>query len=224
MSTGRTFSWQDHLWLLEASGAVYWAAEKTVLLADLHLEKGSAMAQQGSLLPPYDSRATLDAIEQTLARLQPERVICLGDSFQDRMAWLRMPEDDRARLRNFCLGLEWIWIHGNHDNRIPEGPSLPGTWSTRWHRAGVNFFHGGIEYLKEKPAILGHYHPKHSLKARGKSITRPCVVAAKEIMVLPAFGRFTGGLSTTADVWKDPLFSGASLYLVPSKGEGSGTA
>ena len=32
---------------------------RTLLVADLHLEKGSAFAARGVLLPPYDTRATL---------------------------------------------------------------------------------------------------------------------------------------------------------------------
>ncbi len=43
----------------DSSGAVFWPAEKTLLVADLHLEKGSAYASRGTMLPPYDTRETL---------------------------------------------------------------------------------------------------------------------------------------------------------------------
>ena len=43
----------------DSSGAVYWPAQKTLLVADLHLEKGSAYAARGTMLPPYDTRETL---------------------------------------------------------------------------------------------------------------------------------------------------------------------
>ena len=47
---------------LRASGAL-WLEEAGVLAAgDLHLEKGSAFAARGQLLPPYDTAATLDRL------------------------------------------------------------------------------------------------------------------------------------------------------------------
>ena len=46
-------------------GALYWPEERVLVIADLHLEKGSSFAGRGVLLPPYDTAATL-------ARLAPE--------------------------------------------------------------------------------------------------------------------------------------------------------
>ena len=48
------------------SGALYWAAERVLLVADLHLEKLSSFASRGSLLPPYDTGMTLKRIEADL--------------------------------------------------------------------------------------------------------------------------------------------------------------
>ena len=48
--------------VLDAGGAVLWPARKLMAVADLHLEKGSAAAAKGSLLPPWDSAATLDRL------------------------------------------------------------------------------------------------------------------------------------------------------------------
>src|SRR3546814_10037271 len=44
-------------------GALFWPARKALLIADLHLEKASFFARFGQMLPPYDSNATLAAIE-----------------------------------------------------------------------------------------------------------------------------------------------------------------
>ena len=46
----------------DLSGALYLPDERTLVVADLHLEKGSAYAARGVLLPPYDSAATLAAL------------------------------------------------------------------------------------------------------------------------------------------------------------------
>ena len=49
---------------LTRSGALYWPREGALLVADLHLEKGSWYAQHGALLPPYDSRETLERLAE----------------------------------------------------------------------------------------------------------------------------------------------------------------
>ena len=43
-------------------GALFWEAESLLLVADLHLEKGSAFAAKGWLLPPHDSQETLQRL------------------------------------------------------------------------------------------------------------------------------------------------------------------
>ena len=47
----------------DPSGALLWPTRRTLVVADLHLEKGSAFAARGQLLPPYDTRATLERLE-----------------------------------------------------------------------------------------------------------------------------------------------------------------
>ena len=69
--------------LVDGSGALYWPAEEILAVADLHFEKGSSFARSGTLLPPYDTRATLDRLEAVAARYRPRRILCLGDSFHD---------------------------------------------------------------------------------------------------------------------------------------------
>ena len=43
----------------DLAGALYWPQERLLVVADLHLEKGSSFARRGSLLPPYDTADTL---------------------------------------------------------------------------------------------------------------------------------------------------------------------
>jgi len=65
--------------IADNSGALYWPGEATLLVADLHLEKGSAHAERGSFLPPYDTRQTLMRLAEVIDRYEPARVIALGD-------------------------------------------------------------------------------------------------------------------------------------------------
>ena len=40
-------------------GALWWEAQRVLVVSDLHLEKGSSYAAAGQMLPPYDTCATL---------------------------------------------------------------------------------------------------------------------------------------------------------------------
>ena len=108
----------------DPAGALFWPATKTLIVADLHLEKGSAFAAKGVPLPPYDTRATLDALQRLMRRYTPERVVCLGDSFHDKDAGKRIAPNDRDHLARMMKGLDWVWVLGNHDPQIP--PELGG--------------------------------------------------------------------------------------------------
>src|SRR5712692_7402022 len=80
----------------DSDGALYWPAEGLLVVADLHLEKGSSFAARGVLLPPYDTAATLSRMACLMARYAPRAVIALGDSFHDHDAPARMAPRDRA--------------------------------------------------------------------------------------------------------------------------------
>ncbi len=64
-------------------GALFWPAHGALLVADLHLEKASWLAGGGQFLPPYDSIATLTALQALAVRTGARAVWCLGDSFHD---------------------------------------------------------------------------------------------------------------------------------------------
>src|SRR5690606_22436940 len=80
------------------SGGLYWHAERTLLVADLHLEKFSSFASRGSLLPPYDTGLTLKRLERDIARTGAEKVIALGDSFHRDKGTSTLLDADRLRL------------------------------------------------------------------------------------------------------------------------------
>ena len=69
--------------LAPPSGALWLAAERLLVVADLRLEKGSACAARGQLLPPYDTRETLARLTAEAAQQCRRRILLLGDSFHD---------------------------------------------------------------------------------------------------------------------------------------------
>src|SRR5690606_27771653 len=105
---------------LMPEGAAWLASERLLVVADLHFEKGSAFAERGIALPPYDTRATIARLEALVARLKPDTLVALGDSFHDMNAEHRMDAEDAARLSRLSRSLDWIWIAGNHDPVPPR--------------------------------------------------------------------------------------------------------
>ena len=99
----------------DCAGALYWPDESLLVIADLHLEKGSAFAARGVLLPPYDTAATLARLAMLIERYAPRLVIALGDSFHDGGGPARMSDISRAGLKALQRGRDWLWIAGNHD-------------------------------------------------------------------------------------------------------------
>lgn len=201
--------------VLRCSGALWVPAFRALIAADLHLEKGSAFAMRGQMLPPYDSRATLDRLEAEIAELDPDRVILLGDSFHDARAIARMAPDDRARLDRLAAGRTWLWLEGNHDRealtQTDAAARLPG--------AVVGDLRLGALRLTHEPEaptpqddrhgeVAGHLHPAARVAAYGRGVRRPCFVTDGSRIVLPAFGAFTGGLSV-----RDPAVAG--LFTTP---------
>ena len=70
-----------------AAERVLWLEDcRTLVAADLHLEKGSAFAARGQLLPPYDTAETLARLTEEVVALDPARILLLGDSFYDDRA------------------------------------------------------------------------------------------------------------------------------------------
>ncbi|MCL6741926.1 ligase-associated DNA damage response endonuclease PdeM [Sphingomonas sp. RB56-2] len=193
-------------------GALHWPAEQALLVADLHLEKASWFAKAGQFLPPYDSLATLQALQGDVERAAVKRLYCLGDSFHDRFGCERLPAAARDLLASMTSRIDWVWIVGNHDigfidhcgGRIEEACEVRGI--VLRHEA---------EEGDPRPEMSGHFHPKFRLSLRGRHVSRRCYVAGATKLILPAYGAFTGGLDAGHPEIVKKVGPGASA-LVPS--------
>lgn len=177
----------------DASGALWWPAQRSLIVADLHFEKGSSYAASGRLLPPYDTAETLNRLAQAIAVRGAARVICLGDSLHDGKAVRRIAPADRARLAALVESCDWIWIEGNHD---PEPHGLGGRVSAEWNEGPLTFRHAARRngHGGAPGEISGHYHPCARMSWRGRSVGGRCFVHDGARLVMPAFGAYTGGL------------------------------
>lgn len=199
---------------LMPSGALHWPARKTLAVSDLHLGKSERLARRGgTLLPPYETQATLEKLDHDLEHTRAETVICLGDSFDDLAALDGIEETSRLWITRLMAGRDWTWITGNHD---PGPIDLGGT-----HRADLKlqpFTFRHIADPAERAEISGHYHPKASLAGQSK----PCFLADASRLIMPAYGVYTGGLRShdaalTALMAKDALavLTGRRVLAIP---------
>ncbi len=175
----------------DISGAVYLPDHGTLIVADLHLEKGSAFLLRGVPLPPFDTAETLLRLDEVVSRLAPKCVVALGDSFHDRNGDLRLADDDRQKLMGIISRCAWTWIIGNHDPAPPE--SLGGKVSAQLDLGDIHLVHEPVAGCAGQ--IAGHLHPVAKIAAGGRRLRRRCFVSDGQQMVLPAFGAYTGGLN-----------------------------
>lgn len=195
--------------VLRCSGALWVPERRTLVASDLHLEKGSAFAARGQMLPPYDSPATLARLEAEIEALDPARVVLLGDSFHDRRAVERMEPAQLARLAALAAGRDWVWLEGNHDLDALAGAldRLPGRVVETMELGGLFLIHEP-QATPRPGETAGHLHPAVRVAAYGRGVRRPCFVTDGQRLILPAFGAFTGGLDV-----RDPAVAG--LFAVP---------
>jgi DNA ligase-associated metallophosphoesterase len=180
------------------SGGLYWHAQRTLLVADLHFEKMASFARRGQLLPPYDTGLTLARLEADLRRTGAQRLVSLGDSFHRVDASSLLTNSDRMRLDMLADLVDCIWLSGNHD---PAPHAIAGTCLNELELAGLTLAH---EPKRGIPGLVaGHLHPAAHIYMAGRSTRRPCFVHDNRLLILPAYGASTGSLNILS-----PAFAG----------------
>ena len=193
-----------------AEGALWWRERALLCVADLHLGKSERIARDGgTLMPPYDTAETLARLHALVERFRPEKVIALGDSFDDDRAAEALDREGYVALSAMMSGRHWIWIAGNHD---PGPVEMGGTWRSEYREGPLVFRHiaraGDVQ-----GEVSGHYHPKHRVSAAGRVVSRPAFLCDARRVVMPAFGAYTGGLRSTDPVLAALMGAGALAVL-----------
>jgi DNA ligase-associated metallophosphoesterase len=176
----------------DPAGAMYWPDEKLLVVADLHLEKGSAFAARGVLLPPYDTATTLVRLSRLIERYAPCLVVALGDSFHDNGGAARMDDSSRSALKALQRGRDWLWIAGNHDPAPAD--NIGGRFAGELALGPLTLRHQPLPGQSDGE-IVGHLHPVARVARRGRAVSRRCFASDGRRLVMPAFGAYTGGLN-----------------------------
>jgi len=209
------FSFAGETFVASPEGALFWPARSALLVADLHLEKASWFARLGQFLPPYDSVATLTALNEVVQATGVTRLYCLGDSFHDKFGCDRLPDQARSLLLDMTSRLDWTWILGNHDPGFAD--HCGGTLVEELEVNGIILRHEAHRD-DPRPEMSGHFHPKLRLQVRGRRVSRRCFVASSSKLILPAFGSLTGGLDAHhPEIVKNVGPSASALVPLPDR-------
>lgn len=164
--------WQD--WLLTAQRVAIHRAERTAIVADLHLGYGQARQRAGEAVPLPTLAGLLQPLFAVLHEHKLRSLVIAGDLWETRPTPALLHELDTC-LR--AANLEHIHIlPGNHDGKSPAENSC--------HVADWQVHHGNIPAQATK-SVQGHLHPAVSLQPRGPLL--PCYLAKPNRLILPAY-------------------------------------
>ncbi len=202
--------------VLDACGAIYLPAQDMLAVADLHLEKGSFFAARGNPVPRHDTRDSLLRLGAAIDTYRPQTVICLGDSFHDADAGERMALPDRIMLEKLMASVPaWVWLTGNHDPDIPS--RFGGAVAAQHLAGGVNLAH--LPETGVRPLIAGHYHPKLSVSVARQHICGRCFLYDDDLLVMPAFGAYAGGLDARDAAFAPLFIAGERQHVLAFRGK-----
>lgn len=173
--------------------ALAWPAQGTLFIADPHFGKSASFRALG-IAAPDGTPADLARLDVVLAASGAKRLVVLGDFFHARSGISPATMNALAEWRARRTGLEILLVRGNHDRGAGDPPS-------EWGIACVDEpFPQAPFVARHTPAgdpaghvLAGHVHPGLQLRDRnGAGLRAPCFVVRPGLMLLPAFGGFTG--------------------------------
>ncbi|MDA0972430.1 MAG: ligase-associated DNA damage response endonuclease PdeM [Bacteroidetes bacterium] len=183
-----TLAKQDFLLLPEK--ALFHEASQSLICSDVHIGKTTDLLRSGIQVPMETAKANIMKLESLIERYRPVSFYVLGDLFHAR----RNNEfDDFAELLACHEDLQFILVKGNHDflpDSTYETLGLKVRRDAQLH--GILLTHEADN--KVQHSISGHLHPKVKLRGKGRqSASLPIFARTGNRLILPAFGRMTGG-------------------------------
>ncbi len=191
----------------DPSGALFWPAENTLIVADLQLSKCSYLQGDNVVLPPYDTSSAFEKLEDALDRYDPQRVVALGNSFSGscREGLGRQQID---WLQDMMEGREWYWVTSDPSGK-PE--RVDGVVAPHLVLSGVKF---RPEPVRAPVAneIAGGLHPVAQVSHYGHLVRGRCFVSNGMRMILPSLGDYSAGSNVLNSAF-DPLLGQGGLFV-----------
>ena len=186
----------EEFWL--SPGKMIWhAAQKTLIIADLHFGKTGHFRKSGIPVPQNIFKQDLHELFAGIQFYKPEKLLIVGDMFHSHA---NKEVNMFLKWRNDIPGLQIRLIRGNHDILAKKFYAEANIEVTK-QKLSVNnfcFTHDINETCEEESdntnfTFSGHVHPGIYMNGVGKqSLRLPCFYFTKEFAILPAFSHFTG--------------------------------
>ena len=179
----------EQIFTMHPSGALFWQAKNTLLIADVHLGKVTHFRKNGFAIPNEALHKNFEKLLEVADYFQASTILFLGDLFHS----IKNSEWDLFEIWSKECGCELVLIAGNHD--IIDAHN--------YESIGIQV----VDFLKIDEFLLthhpteveglfnfsGHIHPGIVLRGLGRGhLKLPCFFRRKQQMILPAFGAFTG--------------------------------
>ena len=184
--------------------AAWLPATRTLLVADLHLGKAATFRRAGIPVPEGSAQRDVARLTRLVAETGAARLLILGDLFHARTGCTVEVFAEFAAARAAFADTAVILVVGNHDRAIGTLPAGLGIDSCMrsLDEPPFHFVHepstGLAEPDREAFTVAGHIHPTLAIRSpSGDRIADRCFVAEESLLVLPAFGSFTGGHRVT---------------------------
>ncbi|MBC7415806.1 MAG: ligase-associated DNA damage response endonuclease PdeM [Herminiimonas sp.] len=203
--------------LLLAQHALYWPAQRLLVVADIHFGKAASFRALGVPVPAGTTTQNLAALDALLATHAVDHLLFLGDFLHARSAHASatMAVIRHWRLRHPALRL--TLVRGNHDDRAGDPPAdLDIAIVDEPHVMTPFAFCHHPQQSVLGHVVAGHVHPVYRLASGADGLRLPCFVVGAQCSLLPSFGAFTGG-HAVAQRADERLFvvAGEQVFLVP---------
>lgn len=188
----------DQNLILLPQRALYWPAQRLLVIADIHFGKAASFRALGVPVPAGTTTQNLEALDALMSLHPVEHILFLGDFLHARAAHAPATLAAIRQWRGRHAALRLTLVRGNHDDRAGDPPSDLGiTVVDEPHTIGPFAFCHHPQESEYGHVLAGHVHPVHRLTARGDSLRLPCFVVGERSSILPSFGAFTGGHPVT---------------------------
>lgn len=178
--------------ILSGLKAAYWPAEKTAILADLHLGKSAYFRNKGIAIPSTVMIDDLKKLSKLIETFDVKELIVVGDMFHHNYnSDISLFKDWRQQYQNIRMKL----VPGNHDKLLEidyKKLNLSVT-AEKYTVKSFTFEHEPKEISLNDFIISGHIHPGYLMQGKSRQVMRlPCFIKSENQLVLPAFSSFTG--------------------------------
>ncbi|MEM6283079.1 MAG: ligase-associated DNA damage response endonuclease PdeM [Chloroflexota bacterium] len=180
--------------------AIWWAEQKTLFVADVHLGKDATFGQIHLHLENRQTADTLHRLTHLIHTYNAEKLVILGDWIHAERGLTQTTIQQLNDWYDAHRAVKITLVMGNHDSRIrnlPAGENMA-IVGEPYALAPFNCWHHPHN-ASDGYHLCGHLHPNIALRGKGRQqLTLPCFWQQANSIILPAFTTFSGKVAIRA--------------------------